>query len=276
LEVDLAGAWPIVTDSNQLENAILNLAINARDAMPDGGKLRIAARNVTLKPGQLAGLILERPKDFVAVEVVDTGHGMPRDVLDKAFDPFFTTKPIGQGTGLGLSMVYGFAQQSGGAVDIQSAVGKGTTIAIYLPRGHEGDENATSMAAGDVPRGAGERVLVVEDDESVRLLVVEVLRDLGYAPLEATEADSAIEHLHRNPGLDLLISDVGLPGMNGRQLAEIARDVIPDLKVLFMTGYAAGAANRDEFLGEGMDMITKPFDLERLGTKIKQMLGGSE
>ena len=273
LVTDMGQAWPVVTDANQLENAILNLAINARDAMPEGGELYITARNVTLGSRQLAGLEIDHPQDFVAIDVRDTGTGMPPDVLDKAFDPFFTTKPIGQGTGLGLSMVYGFAQQSGGAAEIRSRPGEGTTISIYLPRSQVATEGEALSGAGEVPRGTGEWVMVVEDDASVRMLVVEVLRDLGYAPVEATHADAAIARLRATPKFDLLITDVGLPGMNGRQLAEVAREIVPELKVLFMTGYAASALNRGDFLAEGMEMIAKPFDLEQLGRKIREMLG---
>jgi PAS domain S-box-containing protein len=273
LSIHAEGAWPVIADANQLENALLNLAINARDAMPDGGELRISARNVTLRNNDVVGLALEAPRDFVVIEVADNGQGMPQDVLDKAFDPFFTTKPIGQGTGLGLSMVYGFAQQSGGAAAITSAPGKGTTISLYLPRSPSEEVGSDEGAQGDVPMGTGEQVLVVEDDAGVRLLVVEVLRDLGYSPLEAIDANTAIEALKANKRIDLLVTDVGLPGMNGRQLAEIARTLNPDMKILFMTGYASGAANRHEFLGEKMEMITKPFDLETLGYKIRQMLG---
>ena len=274
LHVEVAGAWPVVTDVNQLENAILNLVINARDAMPaGGGELHITTRNLTVRSGQVSGLEITAPRDFVAIDVRDTGTGMPPDVLEKAFDPFFTTKPIGQGTGLGLSMVYGFAQQSGGTVEIRSRINEGTTISIYLPRSENGDEGDTADGDADVPMGTGEHVMVVEDDASVRLLVVEVLKDLGYAPFEATQADAAIARMKASPRFDLLITDVGLPGMNGRQLAEVARELIPDLRVLFITGYAARALDRGDFLGEGMDMITKPFDLEQLARKISEMLG---
>ncbi len=274
LITSVADSWPVVTDANQLENAILNLAINARDAMPEGGVLSISARNVTLQVGQVAGLEIERSTDFVAIEVKDSGLGMPPDVVEKAFDPFFTTKPIGQGTGLGLSMVYGFAQQSGGAASISSEPGQGSTISIYLPRSEATRAAPIAASGGALPRGAGERVMVVEDDESVRLLVVEVLRDLGYAPAQAGNAETALIRMRSTP-FDLLISDVGLPGTNGRQLAEMAREIYPDLRVLFMTGYAATATNRGDFLGEGMEMITKPFDLEQLALKIRGMLATS-
>ena len=272
LTLDLDDAWPVVTDANQLENALLNLAINARDAMPDGGELRISAGNVTLRPGLVPAVGLDDARDFVVIKVQDTGVGMPKDVLEKVFDPFFTTKPLGQGTGLGLSMVYGFAQQSGGGADIESVEGRGTTISIYLPRSQVAEEIAEDGEPGTVPSGAGERVLVVEDDDGVRQLVGEVLRDLGYKSVEAIDANAAIEKLRVNPSFDLLISDVGLPGMNGRQLAEIARGIIPNIKVLFMTGYAASAADQADFLGRDMTIITKPFDIEKLGLTIRRIL----
>jgi PAS domain S-box-containing protein len=268
--------WAATTDANQLENALLNLAINARDAMPSGGQLGVETRNVTLKAGEVPGLVIQGTgeNDFVAITVRDTGTGMAPNILEKVFEPFFTTKPIGQGTGLGLSMVYGFAQQSGGGVDIESEPGVGTAITLYLPRSL-GESVADTRNGSQVPAGAGERVLIVEDDPSVRLLVVEVLQDLGYSAIEAVNADVAIAQLRKSAGIDLMISDVGLPGMNGRQLAEVARGIIPGLKVLFITGYAANAVNKDAFLAEGMDMITKPFNLEQLALKIREMLATS-
>ncbi len=263
--------WAATTDANQLENALLNLAINARDAMPDGGQLSIETHNVELVAGEVSGLNVQGKDEFVAISVRDNGVGMSTDVLEKAFEPFFTTKPIGQGTGLGLSMVYGFAQQSGGAVDIKSKPGLGTAITLYLPRSlEERDDHIRQISL--VPQGAGESVLVVEDDPSVRLLVVEVLQDLGYSAIEAVNADGAIAKLRQDVHFDLMISDVGLPGMNGRQLAEVARGLLPSLKVLFITGYAANAVNRSAFLADGMDMISKPFDLEQLARKIRGML----
>lgn len=263
--------WAATTDANQLENALLNLAINARDAMPDGGQLSIETHNVGMVAGEVPGLNVQGKHDFVAISVRDTGVGMSTDVLEKAFEPFFTTKPIGQGTGLGLSMVYGFAQQSGGAVDIKSRPGQGTAITLYLPRSlEERDDHIRQISL--VPQGAGESVLVVEDDPSVRLLVVEVLQDLGYSAIEAVDADGAIAKIRQNIHFDLMISDVGLPGMNGRQLAEVARGLLPGLKVLFITGYAANAVNRSAFLADGMEMISKPFDLEQLARKIRGML----
>jgi len=269
--------WLAMSDTNQLESALLNLSINARDAMPNGGRLKIATANVTLPPGR-AGEDGARPGDYVAISVADTGQGMSEDVRAKAFDPFFTTKPIGQGTGLGLSMVYGFANQSGGHVTLESAPGKGTTITLYLPRGEpaEGDapiEAATSGGLG--PVGAGETVLVVEDEPAVRMLVIEVLTELGYRAIEAGDAATAIPILESGQRLDLMISDVGLPGgLNGRQLAEVARGKRPTMPILFVTGYAEKAAARRGFLGEGMEMIAKPFAMEDLANKIRTIIAG--
>lgn len=267
--------WLAITDDNQLENALLNLAINARDAMPGGGVLSMEARNIRVKRGQIPALDAAETQEFVAITVRDNGVGMAPDVLDKAFEPFFTTKPIGQGTGLGLSMVYGFAQQSGGGIDVESTLGAGTAITLYLPRSTIARAEA-DQAAAQLPVGTGERVLVVEDDPSVRMLVVEVLRDLGYSALEAVDATTATVALEKNPHLDLLISDVGLPGMNGRQLAEIAREIIPHLPVLFMTGYAANAVNKEAFLAEGMHMISKPFDIDEFAIVIHKILDANK
>ena len=198
---------------------------------------------------------------------------MPLEVLDKAFDPFFTTKPIGQGTGLGLSMIYGFAKQSGGHVRIDSEPGKGTTVVLFLPR-HYGDtpsaENTRAVRAQSAR--SGEVVLLVEDDPSVRILVTEVLRDLGYETLLARDGREAADLLSSQQRIDLLITDVGLPGMNGREVAEIGRRTRPHLKVLFMTGYAEEAADRAQFLAQGMDMIVKPFDLASLAAKVRSSI----
>jgi CheY-like chemotaxis protein len=198
---------------------------------------------------------------------------MSAEVAARAFDPFFTTKPIGQGTGLGLSMIYGFAKQSRGHARIDSEVGKGTTVKLYLPRFRGEADAADEIVAVDAPRArAGETVLIVEDDSAVRMLVVEVLRELGYAFIEAVDATAATTVLQSSQRIDLLISDVGLPGMNGRQLAEMARELRADLRVLFVTGYAENAAVRGGFLEPGMEMITKPFALDALAGKIREML----
>jgi len=259
--------WPAWSDANQLESAILNLAINARDAMPAGGVLTLETANVSL--GVETDLTVPAG-DYVHIRVQDTGTGIPPDVIDRVFDPFFTTKPIGQGTGLGLSMIYGFMRQAGGGVSVASEPGVGTTIDLYLPR-------AASVSTVDddqtapTPRGHGETILVVEDDPSVRLLVLDVLTEIGYAPLEASEAESALTQL-RAGHVDLLVTDVGLPGLNGRQLADMALRLQPHLRVLFMTGYAEQATDRGAFLGPEMSMITKPFTIDTLAARIRELM----
>ncbi|UAK23867.1 PAS domain-containing hybrid sensor histidine kinase/response regulator [Sphingomonas nostoxanthinifaciens] len=262
---------PAIVDANQLENAILNLAINARDAMPDGGQLTIETRTVELDEAYATAKPEAKPGRYVVVAVSDTGVGMTPEVLEKVFDPFFTTKPIGQGTGLGMSMVYGFARQSGGQVRVHSQPGVGTTVSIYLAAG-EAAAPEQAMEVGSTPEGRGQTVLLVEDDPSVRLLVRDVLEELSYTAIEAQEADSALPILTSEQKIDLMISDVGLPGMNGRQLAEEARKHRPELPVLFVTGYAENAAIRAGFLGTNMAMITKPFSLDDLAGKIAEML----
>jgi PAS domain S-box-containing protein len=269
LQADL---WTARTDANQLENALLNLVINARDAMPEGGQLTVETTNSQLDDTYTRSFEGLEPGDYVVLSVSDTGTGMPPDVVAKAFDPFFTTKPIGQGTGLGLSMIYGFAKQSGGHVRIYSEVGQGTSVRLYLPRHKEPLQDAAAEQSGERPRGAGETVLVVEDDPAVRMVVVDVLEDLGYRALEAGDAQQALPFLEGPARIDLLVTDVGLPGMNGRQLAEIARQKRPGLRVLFATGYAEGAAVRSGFLAEGMEMITKPFAIDVLAERLRAMI----
>jgi PAS domain S-box-containing protein len=266
-----AGLWPALTDTNQLESALLNLVINARDAMPDGGQITISTSSAHFD-GPLdehAGDVT--PGDYIVLSVSDTGTGMSPEVIERAFEPFFTTKPIGQGTGLGLSMIYGYAKQTKGHVRIFSTPGKGTSVKLYLPR-HRGalDEElvATSL---EVLHGSGETVLVVEDEGIVRSLIVEVLSELGYTALEAIDAQEAIPLLQSPQKIDLMISDVGLPGMNGRQLADVARTIRPDLKILFATGYAEGA-QVDGYLGDSMEIITKPFNVDALASKIQGMI----
>ena len=274
LKFDLApGVWPVNTDAGQLENALLNLVINARDAMPDGGELLIETANSYLDGNDISTLEPVKAGDYVMLGVRDNGSGMSPRVLDKAFDPFFTTKPIGQGTGLGLSMIYGFAQQSGGHATLSSEPGQGTCVRLYLPRLHSPAQAAAPTPnLGSTFAVAGESVLLVEDDPAVRLLVQNVLTELGYSTHAAEDANTALRLLESELRIDLLVTDVGLPGMNGRQLAEIARQHRPELKVLFMTGYAQQAAERQGFLDEGMDLLAKPFTLEQLAGKIRQMI----
>jgi PAS domain S-box-containing protein len=266
--------WPVLADTNQLENVLLNLAINGRDAMPDGGLLTIATGNTALDGTEGGDGNDVEPGDYSLLSVMDTGVGMTPEIISKAFDPFFTTKPIGQGTGLGLSMIYGFAKQSGGHVRIDSAVGRGTTVTLYLPRFRgRPTPNVVSAPVPSAEARAGETVLLVEDDVSVRLLISEVLRELGYAALEAPNGQAALPLLASGQRLDLMITDVGLPGLNGRQLADIARTHRPDLKILFVTAYAEHATTRRSFLGTGMDMVTKPFVPNDLARKIREMIG---
>jgi len=273
LKVELtADVWPTLTDAHQLENAILNLVINARDAMPEGGKLTIAVFNDTVEGHNPPSGTEAEPGDYVVVSVRDTGVGMSPEVVAKIFEPFFTTKPVGQGTGLGLSMIYGFVKQSHGHVRVDSTPGQGTDISLYLPR-HFGALAADLPINFVAPSGAGETVLLVEDDSSVRLLIGEVLRDLGYACIEASDSQTALPMLQSNVRLDLMITDVGLPGMNGRQLADLARQHRPELKILFVTGYAEHATGREGFLERGMGMVTKPFTLDALALKIRDIIG---
>ena len=266
--------WPVSTDVSQLENALLNLVINARDAMPDGGELLIETANVYLDGNDITTLEPVKAGDYLMLAVSDNGSGMTPSVLSKAFDPFFTTKPIGQGTGLGLSMIYGFAQQSGGHVSLDSLPGQGTCVRLYLPRlhGSEPESPEAELVEQPAPIAAGETVMVVEDDPAVRMLVLDLLRELGYNGYEAEDARTALPLLESNVRVDLLITDVGLPGMNGRQLAEIGRQIRPELKVLFITGYAEHAAVRGGFLDPGMQLITKPFTFDLLTAKVREMI----
>jgi PAS domain S-box-containing protein len=277
LEVIAAGAlWSTLVDPNQLENALLNLAINARDAMPDGGRLTIETGNTWLDDRSARQRDLPRGQ-YVSVSVSDTGSGMAPDVVERAFDPFFTTKPIGVGTGLGLSMIYGFARQSGGQVRIYSEIGQGTTVRLYLPRHLGVDETDTDdqRHAGDGPPRAqqGETVLVIDDEPTVRMLVAEVLADFGYAAIEAADGASGLRILESSRRVDLLISDVGLPGgLNGRQVADAARLLRPGLKVLFITGYAENAVLSHGHLDAGMHVLTKPFSMEGLARRIRESM----
>jgi PAS domain S-box-containing protein len=266
--------WPVNTDASQLENALLNLVINARDAMPEGGELLIETANSYLDGTDITTLEPVKAGDYVMLGVCDNGTGMAPKILAKAFDPFFTTKPIGQGTGLGLSMIYGFAQQSGGHVTLHSEPGQGTCVRLYLPRLHgTALESSLPTSLSEAPVAlAGEAVVVVEDDPAVRMLVVNVLDELGYTAHKAADAHTALPLLESDLRVDLLVTDVGLPGMNGRQLAEIARQHRPGLRILFMTGYAQKATERQRLLEDGMDMVAKPFSIDLLATKIRSMI----
>jgi CheY-like chemotaxis protein len=243
--------------------------------MPDGGTLLLETRNVELhRQGDVGDLAAGR---YVILCLTDSGCGMSPKVLASVFEPFFTTKPIGQGTGLGLSMVYGFTRQAGGHIQIASEPGEGTQVSLHLPVFEDQGVSVAAAGEDDGPLQAqhGETVLVVEDDPAVRLLVIDVLRMLGYQTLEAADGNAAIRLLESTPAVDILVTDVGLPGMNGRQLADVARQQRPELPVLFMTGYAKQAASAD-FLEPGMDMISKPFNLDALAKRVRDMLAEND
>jgi len=269
-----AGLWPARVDASQLENALLNLAINARDAMPEGGRIIIETSNRRIGD-ELAMALDLASGHYLCLSVADTGTGMSEDVIAKAFDPFFTTKPLGQGTGLGLSMIYGFAKQSGGQVRIHSLVGQGTTVSIYLPR-YLGDVVRDEDQDGDFPAAStesGETILVVDDEPTVRMLLTDVLGDLGYTVLEAGDSLSGLQLLRSDLHIDLLVTDVGLPGgMNGRQLADAGRELRPGMRTLFITGYAESAALADNDLGPGMQVLTKPFAVDALAMRVKELM----
>jgi signal transduction histidine kinase/CheY-like chemotaxis protein len=269
--------WPTLCDANQLENALLNLVINARDAMPDGGHLRIETRNAGYLNGALRQASAETlpPGDYVALSITDAGSGMTSDVIARAFDPFFTTKPAGQGTGLGLSMVYGFVKQSDGHVTLRSAQGQGTTVTIYLPRHRGAIDDARPLASvpNMMPAQQGAVVLVVDDEAAMRTVIIDVLSDLGYVVLQAADGPSGLRVVESGARIDLLLTDVGLPGgMNGRQFADIVRGKLPDLKVLFITGYAQSATVGNAQLESGMALLTKPFAVDVLAAKVCGMI----
>jgi len=280
VETKLAGdLWPILCDPNQLENALLNVVINAHDAMPNGGKLLIETANTvfpvwrgTLQDTPLKG---EPAGEYVALIVTDNGAGMATDVIARAFDPFFTTKPIGQGTGLGLSIIYGFVEQSGGHVLLRSAPGQGTTVTIKLPRhlGGAGGEEVIDAATKALADRASAVVLVVEDEPVVRMVIFDALSDLGYTVLEADDGRAGLLIAETGVRIDLLLTDVGLPGgINGRQLADAARRLRPSLKVLFVTGYAETAAIGGGQMEPGMDVMTKPFTVDALVARVQGMI----
>jgi PAS domain S-box-containing protein len=273
--VGAAGLWNTLVDPNQLENALLNLCINARDAMPDGGRLTIETGNKWLDGGAEHECDLPAGQ-YVALSVTDTGSGMPPEVARRAFDPFFTTKPAGKGTGLGLSMIHGFVRQSGGQVRIYSEVGQGTTVCLYLPR-HDGNEEAEAKALAETPAapatGSGETVLVVDDEPAVQMLVAEVLKELNYLAIEARDGADALQILQSDTRVDLLVTDVAMPGgMNGRQLVDAARELRPELRALFITGYAENALVGKKQLPPNMQVLTKPFTMEALAARVRDLL----
>ncbi|CAO3406831.1 Sensory box histidine kinase/response regulator [Azospirillum largimobile] len=274
--VGMSGLWATMVDPSQLENSLLNLCINARDAMPNGGRITIetgnrwidreGARQQDMQEGQ-----------YVSLCVSDNGTGMTPDVIEKAFDPFFTTKPIGQGTGLGLSMIYGFAKQSGGHVKIYSEVGEGTMVCLYLPRhrGEAEEEEVRDISAITPPAREGETVLVVDDEPSLRFLVMDLLNDLGYVAIEAADGAAGLRILQSDARIDLVVTDVGLPGgMNGRQMVDLARVGRPTLKALFITGFAENALLNNGQLEPGMSVLTKPFAMDVLAARIRDLIAG--
>jgi signal transduction histidine kinase/CheY-like chemotaxis protein len=268
------GRWNTVCDANQLESALLNLSINSRDAMPEGGLLTIATADRTFSAHDLLDQEDLKPGKYVEFEVADTGEGMTADVLAHAFEPFFTTKPAGQGTGLGLSQVYGFTRQSGGFVRIDSTPGRGTTVRLYLPA-DEGKHQDPALSVASAPPGPSQlrstagTVLVVEDQENIRAQMVEALTEMGCVVMQAKDGPAGLRALQSRGPLDLLIADVGLPGLNGRQLADAAHEINPKLPILLITGYA-GAALQD--LAPGMDVMRKPFSLDDLAARVRGLL----
>jgi PAS domain S-box-containing protein len=270
------GLWHTLVDPGNVENALLNLAINARDAMNGSGKLTIEAGNATLDSAYARVHPDVTPGRYVMLAVTDTGVGIPPDIIDKVFDPFFSTKPEGKGTGLGLSMVYGFVKQSGGHVKIYSEPGEGTTIRLYLPRSVEAEEDLTSHDSGPVTGGA-ETILVVEDDRGVRETVIETLADLGYRVLQAPDAKSALAIVESGIPIDLLFTDVVMPGpMKSTELARRAVERLPNIKVLFTSGYTENSIVHEGRLDEGVELLSKPYSLEQLARKVRHQFANAE
>lgn len=269
-----AGLWQVEVDANELEAAVLNLAVNARDAMPDGGRLTIETGNAHLDRNYAERHVEVSPGQYVSISVSDTGEGMGPEILAQAFEPFFTTKAVGKGTGLGLSQVYGFVKQSQGHVKIYSELGQGTTVRLYLPRISSPSFDPEIEPEMPVPEGTGtETILVVEDDNDVRANSVEALKELGYRVVEAHDGPSALSVLEKQSQVDLLFTDVVLPGgMTGAQIAEKARQMKPNIKVLFTTGYARNAIVHHGRLDKGVELITKPFDFATLAGRIRDVI----
>jgi CheY-like chemotaxis protein len=267
-----AGLWTVEVDASELESTLLNLALNARDAMPDGGKLTVETSNAYLDDEYCRVHDGIKPGQYVLVAVSDSGVGMPAATIERAFDPFFTTKDTGKGTGLGLSQVYGFVKQSGGHVKIYSEPGEGTTVKLYLPRFHGEEPAAPPEEPAGSDRGQGETILVVEDDDGVRQYAAEILRDLNYQVIEAKDSAAALRLLDADKKFDLLLTDVVVPGKNGRQLADEVKRRRPDAKIVFMTGYSRNAIVHQGRLDPGTELISKPLIEGVVARKIRQVL----
>jgi CheY-like chemotaxis protein len=275
VETILAGGlWRTYIDPNQLESVILNLAVNARDAMEGGGRITIETQNAHLDERYVEAHRDVAPGQYVLIAVTDSGSGMAPEIIAKAFDPFFTTKPVGKGTGLGLSQVYGFVKQSGGHVKIYSEPGQGATIKVYIPRHHGSDASRVDDAKGDDLQsvGEGEVILVVEDEPSVRQFSVDALTELGFSVLEADDATTALRILTTRTDVELMFTDVVMPEVNGARLAEEARKLHPDLKVLFTSGYTKNAVVHNGILDPGVNLISKPFSIDALGARVRALL----
>jgi len=276
LKIDaVENPWPVLVDPNQVENAILNLCINARDALPDGGSIIVRSCNLVLSRRDVSGLDI-LPGDYLAVSIEGDGVGMPAETVARAFEPFFTTKPTGLGTGFGLSMIYGFARQSGGAVKISSRDGEGTNVTLYLPR-HEvaqAPDALEQQALESAVSASGQTILVIDDEALIRMLVVDTFQELGYETLEAGDGPQGMRLLRSDARIDLLVTDVGLPnGMNGLQVADAARELRPGLEVLFMTGYAENSVLDRGRLDPNMQIMTKPFQMDDFSLRISEMAG---
>jgi len=280
IQVDAVGAddlWPALVDASQLENALLNLCINARDAMPDGGSILVETSNELMDRFTAESHDLSEG-EYLRLSVSDTGTGMTPEVVARIFEPFFTTKPIGEGTGLGLSMIYGFAQQSGGQIRVRSQLGEGTTVSVYLPR-HCGEISLVEspMVALDAALAAqGETILLVDDEPTVRMLLANMLGELGYTVIEASDSEGGLKLLRSDVEIDLLVTDIGLPGcMNGRQMADAGMLVRPGIKTLFISGYAETAVPEYGELQLGMQVLTKPFAIKSIGNRIREILSSA-
>ena len=269
------GLWPAFIDAGQLENALVNLCVNARDAMPEGGRLTIETANTHLDDAYAATHAEVTAGQYVMISVTDTGTGMPEEVIERAFDPFFSTKEVGKGTGLGLSQVYGFVKQSGGHVKIYSELGVGTILKLYLPR-HFGEEDRRPAPAAslELPQGRGEIILVVEDEEQVRIMSVDALRELGYVVIHASGPIQALAMLNEHPSIDLLFTDIVMPDMTGRTLAERIQQTMPHVPVLYTTGYTRNAIVHNGMLDHDVDFLAKPFSIAQLAVKVRQVLDG--